>query len=212
MHVHSTDARSHTQHTPHSRTSTLKSHTHITHIHRLHTQAHKDILTGGVWCQLWSFSWLNPGWWWQEFGVRGWWHTAGVQSPMFLSSSADSQMPLGNRRLPTRGREGIGREGRAAALQLQSLRRPCQTCSGSAARCPWGQADAHPFPVLLPHQNQGASGLWIEEVTFCFSKEVLLLSASVVCLGGWGSGRVHKVGLLDLLLGDHQRETFENGH
>lgn len=57
--------------------------------------------------------------------MRGRWHTAGVQSLMFLSSSADSRMPLGNRRLPTR--EGKGEEGKGGLLPCS-----CRVSRGSA--------------------------------------------------------------------------------
>lgn len=104
---------------------------------------------------------------------------------------------------PGKGRDRKGREGRAAALQLQFLQ-------GALPDLPWvscplsmGTGRRSPVSCLAStSENQGASGLWIEEVTFCFSKEVLLLSASVVCVGGRGSGRVHQMGLLDLLLGE----------
>lgn len=50
-----------------------------------------------------------------------------------------------------------------------------------------GGRRAPEFPVLVPQvRTRGLLALWIEEVTFCFSKEVLLRTAIVcVCVGGW---------------------------
>lgn len=76
--------------------------------------------------------------------------------------------------------------------------RPCPL-SAALATGHGGQKLTRVSCLCSPDQNQGTSGLWTEEVTFCFSKEVLLLSATVSmksgsdlghsCGGGWGKSK-----------------------
>jgi hypothetical protein len=67
-------------------------------------------------------------------------------------------------------------------FQLQCIKgAPNRPCPLSAALVAGhgGQKLTRVSCLYSPDQNQGTSGLWTEEVTFCFSKEVLLGSASV---------------------------------
>lgn len=86
-------------------------------------------------------------------------------------------------------------EGRLA-FQLQcikgALNRPCPLSAAPVAGG-GGQELTRVSCLGSPVLNQGTAGLWTEEVTFCFSKEVLLLGSANVC--------VNEIKLLDHSLG-----------
>lgn len=82
----------------------------------------------------------------------------------------------------------------SGCFQLQCIKgAPNRPCPLSAALVAGhgGQKLTRVSCLCSPDQNQGTSGLWTEEVTFCFSKEVLLLgSASVSMKPGFDLGHL----------------------